>query len=80
MKLWVPAQAAVSSPRPAVRHPVEDQLLQQPSRPLASGVRGNIDRRLGYSVGDLRGDRRQWLDGGQRHPARSDCVHVVLLQ
>ena len=24
-------------------------------------------------------DRRQRLDGSQRHPARSDCVHVVLL-
>ena len=43
-------------------------------------VRGTTDRGLGYAVGDLRGEREQRLDGSQRDPERSDCVHVVLLR
>src|SRR5438876_88160 len=66
--------------QPAVRHQVEGQLLQQPPGSRASGVRGTIDRRLEYAVSDLRGDRRQRVDGSQRHPARSQSVHVVLLR
>jgi hypothetical protein len=42
-------------------------------------VRGTTDRRLEYAVGDLRDNRQQRVDGSQRHPARSECVHVVLL-
>jgi len=59
---------------------VEGQLLQQPPGSRASGVRGSIDRRLKYAVGDLRDDRRQRIDGSQRDPARSECVYVVLLR
>jgi hypothetical protein len=59
---------------------VEGQLLQQPSGSGASGVRGTVDRRLEYAVGDLRGDRRQRVDGSERDPERSEYVHVVLLQ
>src|SRR5438552_1961127 len=66
--------------QPAVRHQVEGQLLQQSPGSRASGVRGTIDRRLEYAVSDLRGDRRQRVDGSQRDPERSECVHVVLLQ
>src|SRR5438552_5563672 len=66
--------------QPAVRHQVEGQLLQQSPGSRASGVRGSIDRRLEYAVGNLRGDRRQRLDGSQRDPERSECVHVVLLR
>ena len=56
------------------------QLLQQSSGSRASGVRGSIDRRLEYAVGDLRDERRQRVDGSQRHPERSEYVHVVLLR
>ena len=59
---------------------MEDQLLQQPAGSGTGRVRGALDRRLRYAVGDLRGDRRQRVDGNQRHPARSEYVHVVLLQ
>src|SRR5882724_12499231 len=59
---------------------MEGQLLQQPPGSRASGVRGSIDRRLEYAVGDLRDDRRQRVDGSERDPERSECVHVVLLQ
>ena len=64
---------------PAVHHQVEDH-LSSPHCWWNRRVRSDTDRRLRYAFGDLRGhERRQRLDGSQRHPARSDCVHVVLL-
>ena len=55
---------------------MEDHLLQLRRD---RRIRGTIDRRLGYAVGDLRGEREQRLDGRHRDPARCDSVHVVLL-
>ena len=37
--------------------------FNSPPGPAQAGVRGSIDRRLEYAVGDLRGDRRQRVDG-----------------
>ena len=55
--------------------------FNSPPGPAQAEFEGTIDRRLEYAVGDLRGDRRQRLDGhSQRHPAGSECVHVVLLR
>jgi hypothetical protein len=55
---------------------VEDHLLQLRRH---RRIRGTTDRRLGYAVGDLRGEREQRLDGRQWDPERCDSVHVVLL-
>ena len=55
---------------------MEDHLLQLRRD---RRIRGTTDRRLGYAVGDLRGEREQRLDGRQRDPERCDSVHVVLL-
>ena len=69
MKVWVPAQTAVSLPRRWELRPTGSS--SSGGRPTtstapgsrASRVRGTIDRRLEYAVGDLRGDRRQRVDG-----------------
>ena len=54
--------------------------FNSPPGPAQAEFEGTLDRRLRYAVGDLWGDRRQRVDGdNQRHPARSECVHVVFL-
>ena len=81
----VSAQTAVSLPRRWELRLTGSSLSggRPPFSPIPGGirrVRSDIDRRLRYAFGDLRGhERRQRLDGSQRHPARFDCVHVVLL-